>query len=71
MNLDKKVDIDKVVELMKDFSGAEVKAVCTEAGYFAIRKRRYKILMDDFLKAIKKIQEESLMESGEFKQVFG
>jgi len=38
MTLDKHFDTSKLVKKMKDFSGAEVKAVCTEAGYFAIRK---------------------------------
>jgi len=71
MNLDKKIDIDKVIELMKDFSGAEVKSVCTEAGYFAIRSQRYKIYMKDFLQAIEKIKVDKLQDSGEFKQVFG
>jgi len=71
MNIDKKVDLQELGKLMKEFSGAEIKAVCTEAGYFAIRKRRYKVNNDDLLKAIDKIKQDKDMESGEFKQVFG
>ena len=71
MNIDIRVDQDKLIDLMNNFSGAEIKAVCTEAGYFAIRRKKYKISMEDFLKAIEKIKKDKDEESGEFKQVFG
>lgn len=35
MPLDKSVDIDKLVDEMKGYSGAEITAVCTEAGFAA------------------------------------
>jgi proteasome regulatory subunit len=57
MKLTKNIDIDKLIKNMKDFSGADIKAVCTEAGYFAIRKNRHRIKEDDFLKAIEKLKE--------------
>lgn len=40
MNLKKGVDLSKVAEKMTDCSGADTKAVCTEAGMFALRERR-------------------------------
>ena len=39
----------------EDFSGAEIKAVCTEAGYFAIRDKRDYISSEDFVQAIDKV----------------
>ncbi len=56
MTLDKNIDFDKLFKLMEGFSGAEVKAVVTEAGYFAIRKNRKKVLQKDFEEAIKKVK---------------
>jgi len=51
-------------------SGAEIKSVCTEAGYFAIRKRRTKVLHDDFLAAIKKVKKDEEFDSSKMK-MFG
>ena len=56
MNLDKKIDLDKVIQLMAEFSGAEIRAVCTEAGYFAIRGKRTKIFHKDFVQAVEKVK---------------
>jgi ATP-dependent 26S proteasome regulatory subunit len=36
-------------------SGADIKAICTEAGYIAIRAGRDYIIESDFIEAIKKI----------------
>jgi proteasome regulatory subunit len=58
MNLDG-VDFNKVIKLTEEFSGADIRAVCTEAGYFAIRKKRTKIEMDDFLQAVSKVCQDS------------
>ena len=43
MKFEKTVDVAKLNKLMEGFSGAEVRAVCTEAGYFAIRDNCTKI----------------------------
>ncbi len=53
-----KFDTNKILESMSEFSGAEIKAACTEAGYFAIRKNRFKIKKEDFVKAVRKVKEE-------------
>ena len=71
MKFAKKVDIHKIVRNMKDFSGAEIKAVCTEAGYFAIRKNRSYVNEGDFTKAVNKIKESKEEGSDEFIRMFG
>jgi proteasome regulatory subunit len=71
MTLDKKVKMAPLVKKMKGMSGAEIKAVCTEAGYFAIRKNRRKILKDDFNKAVEKVKEEKEMEGDDYMKMFG
>ncbi|MBI2662761.1 AAA family ATPase [Candidatus Woesearchaeota archaeon] len=55
MNL-QSVDVKELVGVMEDFSGAEIRAVCTEAGYFAIRENREFVMQDDFVKAIEKVK---------------
>jgi proteasome regulatory subunit len=70
MTLDKKVNVDNLVKEMKGFSGAEIKAVCTEAGYFAIRKNRQKVMMEDFKKALLKIKEEKEVENEDYANMF-
>lgn len=55
MTLEEDVDIDLVAALTEGASGADVKAVCTEAGMFAIREERPIIGMNDFLDAVDKI----------------
>ncbi|MBW9221279.1 proteasome-activating nucleotidase [Methanothermococcus sp. SCGC AD-155-M21] len=57
MNLSKDVDLNKIAKMTEGFVGADLKSVCTEAGMFAIREGREYITMDDFLKAVEKVQE--------------
>ena len=71
MSFDQSVAMEEVVGKMDDFSGAEVKASCTEAGYFAIRESRTKITNKDFLLAIDKVRKGKEEESLEYKQMFG
>ncbi len=70
MVLDKKINIDGICQRMEGFSGAEVQAVATEAGYFAIRSDRKEIAADDFLKAIEKVRQKE-DEDQSFKKMFG
>lgn len=56
MNIDSGVDFDQLVNLTRKLTGADIKAICTEAGMFAIREKRSCILQDDFHKAIEKVQ---------------
>ncbi len=57
MNL-QKIKLKELVNNLENFSGAEIRAVCTEAGYFAIREKRDYINHTDFLKAIEKLRKE-------------
>ncbi|WIV67627.1 proteasome-activating nucleotidase Pan1 [Natrialbaceae archaeon AArc-T1-2] len=59
MNVADDVDFAALAEEAEDASGADVKAVCTEAGMFAIRDDRTEIRMEDFRNAWEKVQAES------------
>jgi len=53
----KNINLDKLLDLTEEFSGAEIRAVCTEAGYFAIRDDRTEVKQRDFIDAISKIKQ--------------
>ncbi|MBS3108566.1 AAA family ATPase [Candidatus Woesearchaeota archaeon] len=55
MSMDEDVKLHRLVKDTEGFSGADIKAVCTEAGYLAIRENRVKVYLSDFLKSIEKI----------------
>jgi proteasome regulatory subunit len=57
--------------MMEGLSGAEIKAICTEAGYFAIRENRTKIKEDDFLSAIAKVKKTEMLEGDDYLHMFG
>lgn len=57
MKIDDGIDFDTISELTEGLSGADLKAVCTEAGMFAIRSERKKVISKDFLDAIDKIMD--------------
>jgi len=56
MKTDGKIEYDVLARLTDEFSGAEIKNVCTEAGYLAIRNSRKNVTMTDLLNAIEKIR---------------
>ena len=49
------IDLHKIATMLPSASGAECRAVCTEAGMYAIRARRKTIAEKDFLEAIQKV----------------
>ncbi len=49
---------EKIASLMEGMSGADVRAVCTEAGYFAIRENKTTVTHEHFLDAITKVKKE-------------
>jgi 26S proteasome regulatory subunit T6 len=55
MNLLRGIDLVKVAEKMNNASGAECKAICTEAGMFALRERRIHVTQEDFEMAVAKV----------------
>jgi 26S proteasome regulatory subunit T2 len=54
MSLSQDVDLEVFVMAKDELSGADIKAVCTEAGLLALRERRMRVTMDDFTKAKEK-----------------
>eukprot|EP01086_Lenisia_limosa_P011946 TRINITY_DN3893_c0_g1_i1.p1 TRINITY_DN3893_c0_g1~~TRINITY_DN3893_c0_g1_i1.p1 ORF type:complete len:389 (-),score=90.85 TRINITY_DN3893_c0_g1_i1:74-1240(-) len=60
MNLKRGVNIRLIAERMTDASGAESKAVCTEAGMFALRERRVHVTQEDFELAVTKVMKKGL-----------
>ncbi|MBN2368234.1 AAA family ATPase [Candidatus Woesearchaeota archaeon] len=66
-----KTNKEKILNQMENFSGAEIRAVCTEAGYFAIRENRIKIKESDFVRAIDKVKEEENLEGEDYIHMFG
>lgn len=71
MNFSSDINIDLILERMDGFSGAEIRAVCTEAGYFAIRDDRIEIKKKDFLDAIAKVKREEELNQEDYMQMFG
>ena len=55
MTLGADVDLEEFVMAKDDLSGADIKAVCTEAGLLALRERRMKVVAEDFRKAKEKV----------------
>ena len=53
MNLSDEVDLETFVSRQDELSGAEIQAICLEAGMQAVRKNRYTILQKDFEKGYK------------------
>ena len=44
-----------MIQSKDDLSGADIKAMCTEAGLIALRERRMKVTKQDFDKAKEKV----------------
>lgn len=51
MTLDDDVTLDDLIMSKDDLSGADIKAICTEAGLMALRERRMKVTDEDFKKS--------------------
>lgn len=55
MSLNEDVKVVDLIATKDDLSGADIKAMCTEAGLIALRERRMKVTKDDFDKAKEKV----------------
>jgi len=67
MNLDSTVNLEELAVHSEGATGADIKAIATEAGMFAIRDNRDIVSMVDFEKAITKVlaeESDKAMESG-------
>jgi proteasome regulatory subunit len=56
MNLKKDVKLEDIAAKTDSMSGADLKAICTEAGMFAIRDRHHTISNRNFQQAIEKVK---------------
>jgi proteasome regulatory subunit len=54
-----RVRLDRIAEQTDNFSGAELHAVCREAGMIAVRRDARSVTHDDFLAAVAKVRAES------------
>lgn len=55
MSLNEDVDLDEFISQKDDLSGADIKAICSEAGLMALRERRMRVTMDDFRQARERV----------------
>ena len=56
VKLDKDVDLEAIASMTEGMSGAELRAIVIEAGYYAIRDNRRVISMIDMVKAVEKVR---------------
>jgi 26S proteasome regulatory subunit T2 len=55
MSLNEDVDLDEFINQKDDLSGADIKAICSEAGLLALRERRMRVNMEDFRSARERV----------------
>ena len=70
MSLDDDVNFEVLASRTEGGTGADIKAICTEAGMFAIRDGRDKVQMNDLEKAVDKVLGEALLKSEESGAMF-
>lgn len=63
MSLAPDVKIDDLVTSKDDLSGADIKAMCTEAGLLALRERRMQVKADDFKQAKERVLKNKVEEN--------
>ncbi|KAG8342246.1 putative ATPase family protein [Trypanosoma vivax] len=56
MSLADDVDFSEFIHAKDEMSGADIKAICTEAGLLALRDRRMKVCQADFVKGKENVQ---------------
>ena len=70
MNLVRGIGLRDIAEKLHGASGAEVKAVCTEAGMFALRERRVHVTKDDLEMAVAKVMKKETDANMSLKKLF-
>merc|ERR1712063_163347 len=70
MNLTRGIDLKKISDKMTGASGAEIKAVCTEAGMYALRERRVHVTQEDFEMAVAKVMKKDADRNTSLKKLF-
>jgi len=56
MNVSKGVNFEEIARITNDFNGAQLKAVCVEAGMIALRREATEISHEDFTEAVAEVQ---------------
>jgi len=56
------IDWEAIVKLTEGFNCADMRNICTEAGMFAIRAERDYVIEEDFMKAVRKLNENKKLE---------
>lgn len=62
MVLGKDMDLNAIVEMTENATGAELQAVCREAGMMAVRREAKTLSQDDFIRAVRKVRAESAID---------
>ena len=70
MNLMRGINLKKIAAQMTGASGAEMKAVCTEAGMFALRERRIHVTQEDFEMAVAKVMKKDSAQDMSLRQLW-
>lgn len=52
------VDLERIMEMTENATGADLQAICREAGMMAVRKEATGVSQDDFDKAVRKVKAE-------------
>ena len=63
MSLADDVNLEELVTSKDDLSGADIKAMCTEAGLLALRERRMQVKADDFKAAKERVLKNKVEEN--------
>ena len=53
------VSLEEIADLTEDTTGAELQAICREAGMIAVRKEADEITSEDFHAAVRKVKSRS------------
>jgi 26S proteasome regulatory subunit T6 len=70
MNLTRGINLKKIADQAHGASGAELKAICTEAGMFALRERRVHVTAEDFEMAASKVLQKDSEKNMSLKKLF-
>lgn len=67
LNIGKDINLNLLIKMTDKSTGADIKAICTEAGMFAIRRNADTIEPEDFSMAIKKVLKQEIGKSKDTK----
>eukprot|EP01112_Ceratiomyxa_fruticulosa_P020580 TRINITY_DN7051_c0_g1_i10.p1 TRINITY_DN7051_c0_g1~~TRINITY_DN7051_c0_g1_i10.p1 ORF type:complete len:413 (+),score=96.09 TRINITY_DN7051_c0_g1_i10:51-1241(+) len=70
MNLTRGINLKKIADQMHGASCAEIKAVCTEGGMYALRERRVHVTQEDFEMAVSKVMKKDSEQNMSIRKLF-